>query len=306
MQGLFITATDTGVGKTEITAGIARMWRREGRSFAVCKPVATGAARRHAPPRAAAGEADLDAVTPLVFAEPAAPPVAARLEGRTLALGELSAAVERRKEQAEAVLVEGVGGLLCPLTETETVADLVARWTSGVVVVARRGLGTLNHTLLTLEVAQRRGLRCGESSSTRPPRQRAGGADQRRGTGAPARGARPGRCPLPGGGYEGEIPAPGRGGLVVLDRVEGYNGVMVLLVDGRHAGRPEGGGEQMQTVNFRCGHCNNLMAVGPEFLGQQVRCPHCQNVVVAPTARPGPAPAPAPPPAPSRRSMFPA
>src|SRR5437763_1257562 len=47
----------------------------------------------------------------------------------------------------------------------------------------------------------------------------------------------------------------------------------------------------MQTVNFRCGHCNNLMAVGTEFLGQQVRCPHCQNVVVAPPAAPAPAPA---------------
>ena len=160
MQGLFITGTDTGVGKTEVTAAIARRWRREGRSFAVCKPVATGAVaddtRRLG---LAAGDADLAAITPFVFAEPAAPPVAARLAGRTLTLEELSGAVERRKQGVEAVLVEGVGGLLCPLTDTETVADLVGRLDLAMVVVARRGLGTLNHTLLTLEIARRRGLR---------------------------------------------------------------------------------------------------------------------------------------------------
>ena len=159
MQGLFITATDTGVGKTEIAAAIARIWRREGRSFAVCKPVATGAPDDTRRLALAAGDADLGAVTPFVFAEPAAPPVAARLEGRTLSLGELSGAVVRRKMRADAVLVEGVGGLLCPLTDAETVADLVERLGLPMIVVTRRSLGTLNHTLLTLEVARHRGLR---------------------------------------------------------------------------------------------------------------------------------------------------
>lgn len=166
MRGLFVTATDTGAGKTEVTATIARLWRRQGRAFAVCKPVATGAVPHAGVLRAddtlrlaaAAGEIDLDAVTPLAFAEPAAPPVAARLAGRRVTLAELSAAVGRRKRGVEAVLVEGVGGLLCPLTETETVADLMAELRLGVVVVARRGLGTLNHTLLTVEAALRRGL----------------------------------------------------------------------------------------------------------------------------------------------------
>jgi dethiobiotin synthetase len=167
MRGLFITATDTGAGKTVIASAIARLWRREGRSFRVCKPVATGAAWRdgrlvaddtHTLARSA-GETDLEAITPHVFAEPAAPPVAARRAGVVLTLEALVGAVRWRQKGADAVLVEGVGGLLCPVTERESVADLVAELDMPLVVVARRSLGTLNHTLLTLEAARQRRLR---------------------------------------------------------------------------------------------------------------------------------------------------
>jgi dethiobiotin synthetase len=208
MQGLFITATDTGVGKTEVTAAIARRWRREGRSFAVCKPVATGPMDDTRRLALAAGDADLGAITPFVFAEPAAPPVAARLEGRTLTLGELSEAVLRRRERADAVLVEGVGGLLCPLTDTETVADLVGRLGLGMVVVARRGLGTLNHTLLTLEVARRRGLRvCGVVVNETAPVE--GAADRANVEELSRRLVVPVLAVIPyrRGGYQEEIPA---------------------------------------------------------------------------------------------------
>jgi dethiobiotin synthetase len=167
MQGLFITATDTGAGKTYVAAVACRALRREGRPFRVCKPVATGAQRVSGRWLAedtrlladAAGERDLDAVTPWAFPTPAAPPVAARLAGVSLTLDGLAAAVRRRAAEGVPVLVEGVGGLLCPLTEGETVADLVAVLGLPLLVVARRSLGTLNHTLLTLEVARRRGLR---------------------------------------------------------------------------------------------------------------------------------------------------
>src|SRR2546423_1393774 len=136
MRGLFITGTDTGVGKTEVTAGIARIWRREGRLFRVRKPVATGGdddARKLA---AASGER-VEAITPLLFAEPAAPPVAARLVGYDLTLSALLAAMQAPVRH-DATLVEGVGGLLCPLTATETVADLAAALGLPLVVVARR------------------------------------------------------------------------------------------------------------------------------------------------------------------------
>lgn len=162
MRGLFITATDTGAGKTFVTAGIARLWRRDGRSFRVCKPVATGAENDYSDDTrllaTAAGDPDLHAVTPYTFAIPAAPPVATRLAGTTLRLEDLAAAVRHRASNDHTVLVEGVGGLLCPLTEHETVTDLAVDLRLPLVVVARRSLGTLNHTLLTVEAAQRRKL----------------------------------------------------------------------------------------------------------------------------------------------------
>ncbi len=163
MRGLFVTATDTGAGKTFVTAGIARIWRRENRLFRVCKSVATGSDRDFSEDTrilaTAAGDADLAAVTPFTFAVPAAPAVAARLAGTPLTLEELAAAVRRRGAGGRTVLVEGVGGLLCPLTERQTVADLAVELDLPLIVVARRSLGTLNHTLLTVEAARCRGLR---------------------------------------------------------------------------------------------------------------------------------------------------
>jgi dethiobiotin synthetase len=166
MRGLFITATDTGAGKTVIACAIARLWQSEARAFRVCKPVATGAVLRSGKLVSddtlalaqAAGETDLDAITPFVYAEAAAPPVAARAAGMELSLSALVEAVQRRQQDDAAALVEGIGGLLCPLTETETVADLVTRLALPLVVVTRRSLGTLNHTLLTLEAARNRRL----------------------------------------------------------------------------------------------------------------------------------------------------
>jgi dethiobiotin synthetase len=163
MRGLFITATDTGAGKTFVTAFIAHTWRRDGRPFRVCKPVATGAESECSDDTrilaAAAGDTDFHAITPYSFALPAAPPVAARLAGTNLRLEDLAAAVRRRAADDNTVLVEGVGGLLCPLTERETVADLVTKLSLPLVIAVRRSLGTLNHTLLTVESAQRRDLR---------------------------------------------------------------------------------------------------------------------------------------------------
>jgi dethiobiotin synthetase len=163
MRGLFITATDTGAGKTFVTAGLARLWRREGRPFRVCKPVATGAEDDWSEDTRllaeAAGDPDLAAITPYTFAIAAAPPVAARFAGTMLRLEDLTAAVHRRAGQDHTVLVEGVGGFLCPLTKHETVADLAVELSLPLIVVARRSLGTLNHTLLTVEAVQRRGIR---------------------------------------------------------------------------------------------------------------------------------------------------
>jgi dethiobiotin synthetase len=183
MKGLFFTGTDTGVGKTFVTAAVAILLRSRGRRVSVSKPVATGARRvagrlvaddTDALARAA-GVHDEDGrrrITPWMFVAPAAPPVAARLAETSLSLPGLLEAVLEQGKQGGITLVEGVGGLLCPLTEQDTVADLAARLGLPLVVVARRSLGTLNHTLLTVEAALGRGLRVAGVvvSETHPPR----------------------------------------------------------------------------------------------------------------------------------------
>lgn len=166
MQGLFITGSDTGVGKTHVACTLARLLRRRKVRVRVSKPVATGGqwvggrwigddTRQLAQ---ASGEDSLEEITPWTFAMPAAPPVASREAGVVLDLASLAGAARRRWQPESFLIVEGVGGLLCPLTEQETVADLVGELGLPLVIVVRRSLGTLNHTLLTAEVARARGL----------------------------------------------------------------------------------------------------------------------------------------------------
>jgi dethiobiotin synthetase len=114
---------------------------------------------------AVGGSIPKSVVCPIAYAEPLAPPVAARRLGTPLLAEQVFAAVSscldhwRNTLGAEVMVVEGVGGLLCPLAEGITVADLAIRLDYPLVVVARRGLGTLNHTLLTVEAALARSLR---------------------------------------------------------------------------------------------------------------------------------------------------
>jgi dethiobiotin synthetase len=181
MKGLFITGTDTGVGKTTIAAGLAQWFRRRGRAVRVSKPVATGAQLRgerwvsEDTQRLAAAsglQEDWEAITAWSFPEPVAPPVAARRHGVHLTLLEIVRAIRQQSRPDSVLLVEGIGGLLCPLTETETVADLAGVLDLPLVIVTRRSLGTLNHTLLTLEAAKLRGLNVAGVviNETEPPR----------------------------------------------------------------------------------------------------------------------------------------
>lgn len=168
MDGLFFTGTDTGVGKTFVVSAVARLLRDRGHPVAVSKPVATGAVRREGRwcsddtlrlcAAAGLGAEAWERVTPWAFPDAVAPPVAASVQNVHLKLADLAEAVRMLGRPGAVLLVEGVGGLLCPLTERETVADLAALLELPLVVVARRSLGTLNHTLLTLEVAEARRL----------------------------------------------------------------------------------------------------------------------------------------------------
>lgn len=167
-RGLFVTATDTGVGKTYLTALIARDLRARGVRVGAYKPVCSGAQIAADGSASwqdvttlveAIGGGDASRVCPLRLKAPLAPPVAARLEEMTVEFGALCAGASWWTGRVDVLLVEGVGGLLCPLTDRETIADFAAAIGYPVLVVARMGLGTINHTLLTIESAQRRGLK---------------------------------------------------------------------------------------------------------------------------------------------------
>lgn len=165
--GLFVAGTDTEVGKTYVAAQIARHLVTGGHRVGVYKPVASGC-RREGDTLiaddalqlwAAAGRPlDLDCVCPQRFAAPLAPHVAARQQGETIDRDLLADGLAAWKD-ADVVIAEGVGGLLAPLTdEAYYVADLAKEIGYPLVVVARNALGTLNHTLLTLQVAADYGL----------------------------------------------------------------------------------------------------------------------------------------------------
>jgi adenosylmethionine-8-amino-7-oxononanoate aminotransferase len=160
-RGILVTGTDTGVGKTAVAAALARSLRRRGFDVGVMKPAATGV-----PPdddadllRAAAGSDDPPAlVSPLRLRDPLAPAVAADLEGRTPDIEAIRAAYRTLAERHPVVVVEGVGGILVPVAWGWSVADLARDLGLSLVVVARAGLGTLNHAALTIEAARSRGL----------------------------------------------------------------------------------------------------------------------------------------------------
>lgn len=158
MNGLFVTGTDTGVGKTLVTAALALALRARGVDVGVVKPVQTGEGDAETLRRWAELHEEPGEIAPLSFAAPLAPLVAARLEGRELELEEVAERTRKAARRHDVVLVEGAGGLLVPVGPGWTMADLAARLGLPLLVVARAGLGTVNHTLLTVAEARRRGL----------------------------------------------------------------------------------------------------------------------------------------------------
>ena len=168
MRGLFVTGTDTGVGKTVVAGAIAAALRADGERVAAYKPVVTGLDEPAEPgwPRdhellAAAAGTRPEAVAPYTFGPPVSPHLAAELAGTALALDDMvtAASAAIAEAHAEVLVAEGVGGLLVPLTEEASVRDLAEALRLPVVIAARPGLGTISHTLLTLEAARAAGLR---------------------------------------------------------------------------------------------------------------------------------------------------
>jgi dethiobiotin synthetase len=160
--GLFITGTDTGVGKTAVACALLRLADRVGRSWVPFKPVETGCL-----PDAADADALWKAARPAFprehavlyrFPLPAAPAVAATAAGTSIDIESIIARAIQLRAAGQGILVEGAGGLLVPYRDTFTTADLAARFDLPIVVVARDALGTINHTALTLSEIRRRSL----------------------------------------------------------------------------------------------------------------------------------------------------
>lgn len=162
---LFVTGTDTGVGKTVVACALILALRQRGVAVGAMKPAETGCPPEGWPPDGAAlaAAAGLDlprpAVVPYALPEPLAPAVAARRAGVRIDLQVLDQALAAQQAARQLVVVEGAGGLAVPLTDELDMAGLAARWGLPLLVVARPGLGTLNHTVLTVAYARQRGLR---------------------------------------------------------------------------------------------------------------------------------------------------
>jgi dethiobiotin synthetase len=164
VRGLFVTGTDTGVGKTVVAAAIAAALRAAGEPVAAFKPVVTGTDEPepgrpmdHELLAAAAGTAP-EAVAPVCFGPPVSPHLAAELAGTPLEPPSLVAAARAAARGGRTLVAEGVGGLLVPLTLGYTVRDFAVDLGLPVIVAARPGLGTISHSLLTIEAARAAGL----------------------------------------------------------------------------------------------------------------------------------------------------
>ena len=164
MRGLFVTGTDTGVGKTRVATALAHALATRGLRVHARKPVESGVDAREGPldaqalQAAAGGHEPLERVCPLRLRAPLSPERAAALEGVALELDDLVASARAGTADDGFVLVEGAGGFLSPIARAALNADFASTLALPVLIVAADRLGTLNHTLLTVEAVHARGL----------------------------------------------------------------------------------------------------------------------------------------------------
>lgn len=164
IRGLFVTGTDTDVGKTIVTGALAAALRAEDLNVGIWKPVQSGALL-------GSGETDAERllqysgiheraedVASFTFQAPLTPMLAAKQDGVTITLQEIIAAGQPLIHRYESILIEGAGGVAVPLTEDSLVVDLISELRIPALIVARSGLGTINHTLLTVTYLQQHGV----------------------------------------------------------------------------------------------------------------------------------------------------
>lgn len=166
-KGIFVTGTDTGVGKTLISGALASALHARGMNIGVMKPVESGCKRsngRLIPSDAfllkefSGSNDDIDQINPYRLEHPLAPATAAEMEGVTIEMRRIEEAYDRIEKNHDLILVEGAGGLLVPLNDSLLIADLIKSLCLPALVIARSSLGTINHTLLTLRYAEASGI----------------------------------------------------------------------------------------------------------------------------------------------------
>lgn len=167
-KGVFVTGTDTGAGKTIVTAGLVGLLINDGLDVGVMKPIETGCPKRNGRlvPRDAiflkvvSGSKDgLSLINPYRLSKPLAPLIAAEIDHKKIELGKISSAYKKLREKHDIIFVEGAGGLLVPLTGKLTNLDLIVKLALPVIVVVGSKLGAVNHTLLTLNWARENGIK---------------------------------------------------------------------------------------------------------------------------------------------------
>ncbi len=161
--GIFITGTDTEIGKTVVASGLATALKAAGINVGVMKPIASGGVEHKGHlvsedaiflKHAAQVDDALNLINPICLRHPLAPSVAAEIEGVSVNLRQIDDAFAELCQRHEFIVVEGVGGIAVPICEDMLVANLAQRFQLPLIVVARPNLGTINHTVLTVEFAR--------------------------------------------------------------------------------------------------------------------------------------------------------
>lgn len=166
-HAVFVTGTDTEIGKTIVSAGLALALKNRGIDVGVMKPAATDCPGRKGRRvsedveyllGACASDDERDVVCPYMFREPLAPEVAADIEKEQIDIRKITGAFKKLAAKHEVLIVEGAGGLFVPIKKRFFMIDLIAKLCAPMILVARPGLGTINHTLLSCEAARARNL----------------------------------------------------------------------------------------------------------------------------------------------------
>lgn len=172
MQGFFITGTDTGVGKTEVAATLARMFYRQGYKVGVMKPIATGVKKVSEDAeilrKFSHSKDPINYINPISFKLPLSPLAAGELEKKKINLNIIWDRFKKLKKSNDILIVEGIGGIMAPICVVRNsrrkpapfyVLDMILKMRLPVIIVARPNLGTINHTLMTVEALKKKKIK---------------------------------------------------------------------------------------------------------------------------------------------------